>query len=268
MKRILGMVVAIAAVLSYSSAASAALVTFDISGSGMSWTRSTDAAASDPLTAGGVCTPGMLDRPAPIGAGNNCFRYAFAAGSSVTVDIVGSDVTMIGGQINIDTTANPTPLVFGTINLGTNITTTIYGATDTTPAATGTLVGNSILWSTAANVSTAGFLTCAGSNCGAIGMTDGGVTTFEPTFSLISLTDAVTALNLGEWQLNGTNDAILASSNAVARWSQTASVAAYNGRGGVLVFGPTGLGNPVPEPGAAALVLLGLGALAVRSRKA
>jgi len=39
-------------------------------------------------------------------------------------------------------------------------------------------------------------------------------------------------------------------------------------RTGWLVFGSNDLGHTVPEPGSAALVLLGLGALALRSRKA
>ena len=47
MKRILGMVVAIAGVLAFSSAASAALVVFDVSGSGTTWSRSTDAQRGD-----------------------------------------------------------------------------------------------------------------------------------------------------------------------------------------------------------------------------
>jgi len=265
MKRILGMVVATASVLAFSAVATAAPVVFDISGTGTTWSRSTDVNASipGPPNNGGPCTPGMESPPAPAGAGNDCFRYAFGAGSSVTLDIDGSNVTMLGGTINI---AAVTPLVFGTIVLSTNITTTIYGATDFTPAATGVLTGDSILWSTPANVTTAGTIQCDGSNCGALSMPEGVPLPFEPTFTLISATTGVTALNLGQWDLNALHDAITGSSLAVTRWSVTAELG--NRRSGGITFGPNGLGQPVPEPGSAALILLGLGALALRSRKA
>ncbi|MEX2207365.1 MAG: PEP-CTERM sorting domain-containing protein [Myxococcota bacterium] len=262
MKRILGMVVAIAAVLAYSSAASAAIVVIDISGTGTTWSRSTDANAAipGPPTYGGPCTPGMESPPAPTGAGNDCFRYGLAAGSSITLDITGSDVTLITGTVLVNTFATPTPLVFGTINLSVDVSTTLSGAT-------GTLVGDSILWATPASITGSGpddVIRCDGPNCGLISMADGVTTSFEPIFSAISNTTGVTGYDLGQWDLNATHDAILGSTLTVTRWSNVEALG--NRRSAGLTFGPNGLG--VPEPGVAALVLLGLGALAVRSRKA
>jgi hypothetical protein len=222
MKRILGMVVAIAGVLAFGSAATAALVNFDVSGAnGTTWSRSTDVNAGIPGAPnyGGTCTPGMESPPDPAGAGNNCFRYPLGAGSSITVDITGSAVTMIGGNLNISTVATPTPLVFGTINLSTSIQGTIFGATAYTPAATGTLVGDTILWASAANINRAfadpsaypgttgdnDFITCNGPNCGLISMPDGVTLPFEPIFSAISNSSGVTAYNFGTWVLDPTH---------------------------------------------------------------
>jgi len=264
MKRILGMVVATAAVLAYSSAASAALVTFDVSGVTGTWSRSGDANAAvpGPPNFGGPCGATGLGSTTS-GSSLNCFRYAFEAGSSVTVDITGSAVTMVGGTLNVHAI---TPIVFGTIVLETLGSTTIYGATAFTPAAIGTLTGDSILWSTNANVSSTGTITCTGPNCGLISLPPGFPVPLQPTLAGLTNTTPVTALLLGQWDLNALHTAITASTTAVTAWSNVAEDG--NRRQAAFTFGPTLLGLPVPEPGAAALVLLGLGALAVRSRKA
>ena len=64
----------------------------------------------------------MQSSPPPNGAGNDCFRYAFAPGSSVSIDITGSAVTMLGGSLIVDAV---TPLVFNTIVLTQHYETTI-----------------------------------------------------------------------------------------------------------------------------------------------
>jgi hypothetical protein len=289
MKRILGMVVAIAGVLAFGSAATAAQVTFDVSGpNGTSWSRNADAILEGPPVNGGLCTPGMQSEPPPSGGSNNCFRYSLQPGSSITIDIAPDNtVTMIGGFTHINTSATPTYLLDNLINLQTNITTTIYGATANTPAATGVLSGDTITWLTPANISKAwadpsaspgttgndDTIMCTDSDpvnipvCGSLSMPHGVVLPFEPIFTGISSTTGVSAFNLGTWLLDPTHTQILASSLVVTRWSISTEI--DNGRAGGLTFGSqTGLGAPVPEPGAAALVLLGLGALALRSRKA
>jgi len=134
------------------------------------------------------------------------------------------------------------------------------------PAAVGTLVGDSILWSTMASASSVGTIQCDGPNCGLISMPPGIPVPLQPTLSALTNTTPVTALNLGQWDLNGAHTAILASTTAVTAWSNV--IEDGNRRQAAFTFGPTLLGLPVPEPGAAALVLLGLGALALRSRKA
>jgi len=266
-------VIAIALLL--GSPARSAPVTFDLTGVVGWWVRSTDpnAAIPGPPTNGGVCTPGMA-----TGAGNDCFRYAFGVGSSVSIDITGSAVTMLGGTLIVDAV---TPLALNTIVLTMHHETTIAGG------ATGTLAGDSILWSSQAYINTFGSISCTGSNCEAISMPQGAVFAWEPQFSLLTGTTGAPWLWLMQWDLDPSHTSIVASSPALSRRSNITELG--NRNSAMFTFGPRGLGLPVcdgelpgvceafepppwpdeaPEPAPAALVLLGIAALVLRVRSA
>src|SRR5215470_1150753 len=116
MKRIVGMVVALAAVLALSTAGNAAPIVFNVTGTGS--VNTVSSFAPNP--------PGFFITP-------------FAAGSSVTVDLTGGVATLTGSTLNI----------IGTTSLGalgsisTNVVASVSGAT-------GVLSGDNILWFTPA----------------------------------------------------------------------------------------------------------------------
>jgi MYXO-CTERM domain-containing protein len=257
--------VAIALIL--AAPARSAPVTFDLSGVVGSWSRSTDdnAAIPGPPTNGGTCAPGMASPPAPSGAGNDCFRYPFAEGSSVTIDITGDAVSLLSGSLIVDAVSS---LVFNTIVITQHFETTLAGG------ATGTLVGNTILWSTPANMSTVGTINCTGVNCGLISMSEGAEYSLEPTFSSITNTITGPWLHLDSWLLDPSHTTIVASTIAVNRMSQVLELG--NRRSGAFTFGPGQLAayagcyptQPAcPEPALAALALLGFGAVASARRR-
>jgi hypothetical protein len=264
MRRAAFSLVVVAIALALAPPARSAPITFDLTGVVGAWSRSTDGNASNPALNGGPCTPGMNDPPAPWGAGNDCFRYPYSAGSSITIDITGNAVTMLGGSLIVDSV---TPLVFDTIVLTQHYQTTIASG------ATGTIDGNYILWSTPSNVSTVGTIVCNGGNCGLLSMPEGQVFPLEPIFTTITNTLAAPRLHFGEWVLDGAHTTILASSIAISRWSGYEEL--LNRFSSTFTFGPTGLGVPycesdasrceawydpppwdTPEPALSALVIL------------
>jgi hypothetical protein len=131
-------------------------------------------------------------------------------------------------------------------------------------------VGSDILWSTNATYTVAptSTLTCsdfgAGMpvSCGTLGLTAGTVYPIS-ILNVLGNTSGLTSVDLGTWDLSGDLGTILGSNRVVT----TISNVAPNPPAGWLYFGAD-LGFPVPEPGSMALVLLGLGGLALRARKA
>lgn len=243
MKRIVGTVVALAAVLGFSTASQAAIINFDVSGTGSLTT---------------ISSLGVFVSP-------------FAAGSSVSVntdtngDSIEGDVSLVSGTLNVIGTTDLTSLGLGSID--SNVVNTLSGGT-------GSLSGEDILWSNDADVSVvaSGTVTCHGAICsffqdGMGGTWVDGVAYPYALWQANQVGAGNTYINptaLGTWDVvAGT---IVGSSQEwiTVQTSNPAQPTSY------FLFGATDLGAPVntPEPGVFALMLLGLGGLALRSRKA
>jgi PEP-CTERM motif-containing protein len=227
MKRILGTVVALAAMLAFGSVGNASSITFDISGGN-----------------GSVDTISSF-APAPPGY----FIAPLSAGSNVVIDVTGSAVSLTSATINVIGT---TTLGFlGTIS--TNVVATYTGGT-------GTLSGDTILWSTPTTLAATGTFQCGGGLCGLLSLTEGVDYPIALLGTLLGTT-SLTSIDLGTWFLNATHDHINTS---------TREVIALGG-----ASPPPGPGLPsqwyqlgVPEPTTIGLVLMGLAGIALRSRKA
>jgi hypothetical protein len=281
MKRILATVAALG-VLGYTSLAGAALVTFSL---GTDTTvNSVSGSAANPFLPAGATGFDPYYGPIFIGHStavvtdpNNANGAYLGQTSSITIntDLNGdgiegqpNDVGMVGGTLFFD--------LFTTIgalgDLETHTHTTISGGV-------GTLVGDQILWDvsgapgTGTFYATDGTWRCVGEGlCVAIGLPPG--TTVGPNLPIASLqgvtgTVTVAPTLLGMWQLNAAHDTILGSQdNTIQNGGSSVSPPLYPGLPAQwYVFGSQDLGH-IPEPGAFALILLGIGGIALRSRKA
>lgn len=259
MKRILGTVVALAAVLAFGTVSRAAILTFDVSAVG----GGGDTSASCGQTSGGCLQTGSTLAPPP-----GWFTTGFASPSSITVNndtngdgIVGQpgDVSFLSGSLHIAGTTNLG--IYGTFI--SDVTVAMSGGQGT-QGGTGTLGADDILWysSVGTSVSHTGTFGCTGAICGLLGITQGVVYPIAVYDAFVASqgVTALSTLNLGLWHILGGN--IVASSMAVTGVTATGPASWY-------LFGNANLGPaPVPEPGTFALLLLGIGGLALRSRKA
>ena len=233
MKRIIGTAVALAAVLAFGTVSSAAVIVFDVSGTGSVETVSQFA-------------------PNPPGF----FITPFSAGSSVTVDITGGVATLTGSTLNI---IGSTPLgALGSIN--TNVVASVSGAT-------GAPVGDDILWSTPGAISATGTFDCTGAICGIFGLTGRVRSTRSRASPRPTGATPLTSSPLGTWDLNASLDTILGSSRQVITLGGPTPPPGPGLPSQWYLFGSADLGF-VPEPGMLVLVALGLGALSLRTRKA
>ncbi len=231
MKRIIGTVVAFAAVLGFSTVSSAAYIAYNLAG----------ATTYTSVSSSGVFSNGL------------------GAGSYVTIqddtngDLTPGDVSIAAGTLFLNATFNLGAL--GTIT--PNTSSTIYGAT-------GVLTGSTIAWDPGTTLlATTGTFQCTGAICGALSITEGvsyDISIFN-AFSASLGNVTVNPSNLGTWNLAADLSAILSSSQHIV--ATNAAIPAPSASAFYLYAGAR-----VPEPATFGLVLLGLGALALRSRKA
>jgi hypothetical protein len=253
MKRIIGMAAALA-VLGYSTFASAVPVTFDVSGTATVNTVSANAA--NPSLPAGSTGLDPIFGPYFIGA--------TSAGSSMSVDITGTNVTLTGGSLIFHLN---TPIgAIGSVQ--SDVVATPTGGV-------GTLSGDQILWDMSGAPGTGTFWnvtgtwTCHGAGlCGIIGIPDG---TTLPIATLQAVTGTLTVAPtlMGIWQLDPTHTSILGSTwNTIQVGGPDSTDPLAPGQVAQwYTFGSSDLGH-LPEPGTFALMLLGISGLALRARKA
>ena len=263
MKRILATVAALVG-LGYASLAGAANITFDESGKAT--VNSVSSFASDPSLPPG--TTGLDPVFGPFFIGVAGVGSSMSINTDTNGDGIEGDVSLTGGTLKFDLT---TPIGA----LGSIETHSVATAT----GGVGTLSGDSILWDMSGAPGTGTFWnvtgtwTCHGAGlCGLIGIPDG--STFPlvgPPLPLNAVTGTVGVAPtlMGIWNLDPTHTSITASTwNTIQVGGPTVTSPLMVGLPAQWYsYGGTDLGH-LPEPGAFALVLLGIGGLALRSRKA
>jgi hypothetical protein len=235
MNRILGTVVAFAAVLAFGTVSHAASTTYNLTGTSVLQTGSTLAPP-----------PGYFTTPFTAGS------YA-SINTDTNGDSVEGDVSLTAGSLNIIGTTDLGP--YGTFLSNTNVALT---------GGTGTLSGSTILWNSDTAGVTTGTFGCTGAICGLLGITEGTVYPISVYQAFVASQGVVQVnpFSLGSWNY------VPGGPGVGSITSLTQSVIATAGAGGPTATWYLFQGGAVPEPGTFALVLLGLGGLALRSRKA
>lgn len=231
MKRILGTVAALAGVLAFGMTSSAAVINIDVA-----------AAGGRAILVNGLI--GGLLNPIPMVASSTVSIETATGGTLGAVSLLGGSLHVVG--------AIATGPSFADSTLTVDYITTLL------PGGTGTLTGDDILWDVAGGVfvSTVGTFVATGSLAFITGAT-GSLAVLNGLTGAVGVNPII----LGTWDLDAGLTTILGSSQA------TVQMVGPN-RSTWLLFGAADLGHTVPEPGAFALVLLGIGGLALRSRKA
>lgn len=218
MKRIIAMVAALAAVLAFAGTSSAALIEYNLTGTGT------------------VTTVGTSVVVAPLSS----YSYVTIQ-TDANNDGTEGDIALFGGVYK----------VVGTNNLGA-LGTISTDVTVTALAGTGTLSGNQILWATPTFHIPVGTFQCTGPICGALGLTPS--TPYDISLLGPALGQTpVSPTSYGTWTMAADLSSIVSSTNAVLATSSGNPVQWYNFAGPRVVPEPSTIAFMVLGLGALAL---------------